>query len=150
MVDSEKAADGGGLLVSGVQRGSEPGNDTIPAGLGKPFPAVGAPGGDLALDFAGAARSRRNATGETSREAAASLRFAAPRQRERVYNVLRQAGTPMSAEEIAFALDQAGWRDTFMSVRPRCSDLNRAGLIKDSGERGPSAGGGRSIRWSLA
>lgn len=97
--------------------------------------------------FDGPVHYRKDATGETSREAAIAKSFTAPTQRERVYRVLLDLGKPMTPEEITEVLHEAGGQDMLMSVRPRCSELMRLGLIKDSGLRGIDAGGCKAIKW---
>jgi len=98
-------------------------------------------------DFSGLPHWRKDATGETSRLAAIAKAATAPKQRERVYGVLLASGYAMTPEQIARALHDAGRRDMLMSIRPRCSELARLGLIYDSGERGIGEGGCKAIKW---
>lgn len=100
------------------------------------------------LDLSGLPRWRRDALGETSRQAALAKAASAPRQRQRVHQVL-QAVYPaaLTPEQITRALHEAGGHDLLMSIRPRCSELVRLGLIRDSGERGIGEGGCKAIRW---
>lgn len=101
------------------------------------------------LDFSGPAHLRENATAETSLDAALAVSHVAPKQRERVYRVLLSSLTPLTPEQITAALHEAGGHDMLMSVRPRCSELARLGLIGDSGLRGIGAGGKKAIKWQV-
>lgn len=59
---------------------------------------------------------------------------------QRVLDALKkQAGT---AEQIANRINEP-----LLNVRPRCSDLVRRGLIRDSGRRGTSMGGQLATVW---
>ncbi len=49
-----------------------------------------------------------------------------------------------TADEIAEAL-----RRSILTVRPRVSELNKAGLIRDSGSRRPNASGHEAIVWLI-
>jgi len=100
-------------------------------------------------DFSGLPRWRKDATGETSRLAALAKAAEAPKQRERVYAVLQIVGSPLTPEQITRCLHDAGGHDLLMSVRPRCSELARMGLIEDSGLRGIGEGGKRAIKWRI-
>ncbi len=100
-------------------------------------------------DFSGPARYRNSSIGETAREAARIASRTAPKQWERVYLALLGAGVPMTPEQITTALNVAGVRVMLMSVRPRCSELVRLGLIEDSGLRGIGAGGYKTIKWQI-
>jgi hypothetical protein len=99
-------------------------------------------------DFSGPVRWRKDATGETARLAAIAKAITAPKQRERVYGVLAAVHPEaMTPEQITRALHDAGGRDLLMSIRPRCSELARMGLIRDSGLRGMGEGGCKAIKW---
>ncbi|MDI7775512.1 hypothetical protein [Asticcacaulis sp. EMRT-3] len=98
-------------------------------------------------DFSRPPHSRNDATGETARLAAIYKAATAPKQRERVYGVLLASGYAMTPEQITRALHEAGGHDLLMSIRPRCSELARMGLIRDSGERGIGEGGCKAIKW---
>jgi hypothetical protein len=65
--------------------------------------------------------------------------------RTAVYNWLRDNPAGGTADEIAAAI---GWDR--LSVRPRCSELSRAHLIRDSLARHPNASGKNAIVWVLA
>lgn len=93
-------------------------------------------------DLEGPGRYRRNATGETSREAAAGSKKTL---RQRVLERLERG--PASPEMIFGELEAEGVRTVLTSVRPRCTDLQKLGLVRDSGQRGRSEGGKRSIIW---
>lgn len=89
-------------------------------------------------------RWRRNARGETSKGAA----LARDRRplREQVLDLIEgEAGTP---EAVFAKLRAAGVNTVLTSVRPRCSELARMGLIKDSGRRAPGEGGRAAIVWT--
>lgn len=100
------------------------------------------------IDFEGPARSRKDATGETSHEAAKAASRLACTLRRAVYDVLSTSG-PMTPEEVTDALRASGGRFILVSIRARCSDLHRAGLIRDSGSRGIGEGGQKAIRWAV-
>lgn len=79
----------------------------------------------------------------TSEQAALGVVPAAMTLRERVLTAIRlKAGTP---EELAMRLDAP-----VMNVRPRCSELLRKGLIRDSGQRRRALGGRQAIVWEAA
>ncbi len=91
---------------------------------------------------------RRQATAETSREAALAVRPRAPTQAELVLAALAKG--PAHPEAITARIIEAGHRIMLISVRPRCSQLVRLGRIKDTGQRGRTAGGCKAIVWRLA
>jgi hypothetical protein len=62
-----------------------------------------------------------------------------------VLDYLRLNPAGATADEIAYALKQ-----TAFTVRPRCTELREAGLIKDSGRRGKNTSGRNAIVWVLA
>lgn len=97
----------------------------------------------------GPAHYRKDATAETSRDAARVATKTAPTQRARVLAVLIETGAAMTPEEITDRLGETGKPAMVMSIRPRCSELARLGLIKDSGQRGIAAGGCKAIRWQV-
>ena len=80
-------------------------------------------------------RWRRNATGETSRDAALHMRPVAPRLRDRVLAYVEQR--PGNPEDIHQRLKADGVFHLVSSIRPRFTELKAAGLVCDSGERGP-------------
>lgn len=90
---------------------------------------------------------RGNATGETSREAAFAVAGKAPTLRERVLAIL--AEKPAIPETIHARLISEGITTVLTSVRPRCSELMRMGLITDSGRRERGEGGCKAIVWRL-
>ena len=76
---------------------------------------------------------RNNATGETARAAALHIRPNAPKLRDRVLRHIEER--PSTPEDIFERLCREGVVTVLTSVRPRCSELARLGLITDSGER---------------
>ena len=91
----------------------------------------------------GPGRYRRNATGETSREAAKGEKKTL---RQRALERIEQS--PASPEMIFADLVAQGVSTVLTSVRPRCTELMDLGLVRDSGQRGKSEGGKRSIIWA--
>jgi|WetSurMetagenome_2_1015567.scaffolds.fasta_scaffold589897_2 hypothetical protein len=90
-------------------------------------------------------RWRKNSTGETARTAAQRMTPKAPSLRERVLDYLEhEQATP---ERIFAELKAQGVACVLTSVRPRCSELVRMGLIADSGRREPGEGGSAAIVW---
>lgn len=78
--------------------------------------------------------TRNDATGETSRQGRDFIAPKAKTLRQQVLDAIEaQRGTP---EQIHARLKTAGVNHLLTAVRPRCSELARMGLIKDSGERG--------------
>lgn len=78
----------------------------------------------------------------TSAEAAAEIAPDAARLRGMTLEqIARKSDT---ADGVAHALGV-----NFLSIRPRCSELRRLGLIKDSGVRGRTPSGRRAIVWEL-
>lgn len=84
---------------------------------------------------------------ETSRLAAQAI---APKQKrlwEQVLEAFRQG--PATPEQITDRLNRMGGRRfLLMSVRPRCSELGKKGLIRDTGRRGIGEGGAATV-WEL-
>lgn len=80
---------------------------------------------------------------ETSYEAAKDIAPRAESLRQRVLASLREEG-PASSTQLAKRLEEP-----FDSVQPRTSELKRAGLIEDSGERAPTQYGKPSIVWRM-
>lgn len=95
-----------------------------------------------ARDLNGPGLSRNNATGETSHEAARGNKRTL---RERVLD--RISLGPCIPETILADLRAEGVSTVLTSVRPRCSELARLGLICDSGLREKGEGGCRAIVW---
>lgn len=96
----------------------------------------------LAHQLDGPGLYRKNATGETSREAAKGSKKTL---RQRVLERIERG--PASAEMIFAELRAEGVQTVLTSIRPRCTDLLKRGLVRDSGQRGKSEGGKRSIIW---
>lgn len=84
---------------------------------------------------------------DTSRDAARSIAAEAPRLREDVLQVVRDAGraSGLTADEAAHRL-----RRSVLSVRPRVAEFSREHLIVDSGARRPNASGRNAIVWIAA
>lgn len=57
---------------------------------------------------------------------------------------------PAIPETILARLRAEGVRTVLTSVRPRCSELVRMGLIRDSGRREKGEGGCNAIVWRLS
>jgi len=90
---------------------------------------------------------RRNATGETSRLAALAVARRTPTLRKRVLEILTEG--PAIPETIFARMRAEGVRTVLTSIRPRCSELARMGLITDSGRREKGEGGCRAIVWRI-
>jgi hypothetical protein len=88
---------------------------------------------------------RRNSTAETARAAAQ----AGDRRtlRQRVLDLIEASPSPLIPEEVLAKVIAEGVNTVLTSVRPRCSELARMGLIKDSGERRRGEGGCNAIAW---
>jgi hypothetical protein len=65
--------------------------------------------------------------------------------RHEVWNSMRKHPEGSTADEIAFAIGRG-----ILTVRPRVSELARAGILTDSGARRPNSTGRRAIVWVLA
>lgn len=96
------------------------------------------------VDLNGPGLSRNNATGETSHDAAKGNKRTL---RERVLERIERG--PCIPETILADLRAAGVSTVLTSIRPRCSELVRLGLICDSGQREKGEGGCRAIVWRL-
>jgi predicted ArsR family transcriptional regulator len=83
--------------------------------------------------------------GDTARKAAEAMSPKAPSLREQVLDVLTESGREMTADEIADALGKS-----FISIRPRCTELSQTGKIVDSGIRRATSNGSRQIAWMLS
>lgn len=96
-------------------------------------------------------RWRKSSIGETAREAARSMapEQKAPTLRRRVLDIVTDHG-PIIPERIFARLVNDGVSTVLTSVRPRCSELARMGLIVDSGQRERAEGGCNAIAWRLA
>lgn len=88
---------------------------------------------------------KKSATGETAKAAAAVMTPKAPTLRQRVLDRIRME--PAIPETILADLLAEGVQTVLTSVRPRCSELVRLGLIKDSGRRQKGEGGCNAIVW---
>ena len=88
---------------------------------------------------------RKNSTGETAK--AAALAGEKRTLRQRVLDLIEAADAPMIPEELLERLRADGVQTVLTSVRPRCSELARLGLITDSGERRKGEGGCKAIAW---
>lgn len=95
-----------------------------------------------------APRWKASSIGETAREAAENQAKPekAPTLRRRVLADIERR--PAIPEMVLGSLRQQGVKTVLTSVRPRCSELARMGLIKDSGLRLPGEGGGNAIVWT--
>lgn len=94
---------------------------------------------------------RKSSTGETAREAAKAMApvHKAPSLRRRVLDIITDHG-PIIPERIYARLINDGVTTVLTSVRPRCSELARMGLILDSGHRERAEGGCNAIAWRRA
>ena len=80
---------------------------------------------------------------ETSFNAAVRAAVNARNVRDRVAAVLAERG-PMTADEIAAVLGLS-----ILTVRPRVTDLNKAGRIEDTGARRQTGSGNAAIVWRI-
>lgn len=64
--------------------------------------------------------------------------------REQVYKLLLQSAIPLSADQIA---DQLG--RSFISIRPRVTELSNDLRVEDSGKRGKTQWGKSCILWQV-
>jgi len=64
--------------------------------------------------------------------------------REQVYKLLLQSAVPLSADQIAEQLGRS-----FISVRPRVTELSNALRVEDSGKRGKTQWGKSCILWQV-
>lgn len=79
-------------------------------------------------------RSKRNAQGGTAEGGAAYMR---PKQQPLLHKTLKMIRErPATPEDLQRRLKAAGVFHVITSIRPRMTELHRAGLICDSGERG--------------
>ncbi len=78
---------------------------------------------------------------DTSYEAAQDVSSRAQADRDAVYALLLERGYPMTTEEISAAIGRC--------IQPRTSDLSKADLICDSGERGKTKLGRSCIKWVI-
>ena len=94
-------------------------------------------------------RARRNSTGGTAEAAAQAASRTSGLMAATILAVLERAGKPMSAEELRTAMIPMGFGGPVQSWRARCSDLHQLGYLADSGERGRSEAGRKSVRWAF-
>lgn len=80
----------------------------------------------------------------TSREAAEKAAPGAAMIRDQIISMMRANSRAMSADEIAEALGLS-----ILSVRPRVSELARAGKLVNSGQRAINRSGNTAARWKL-
>lgn len=80
---------------------------------------------------------------DTSKAAAEAVR--AKPMREIVFDVIASAPVPLSPDDVADILGKG-----VLSIRPRVTELAKAGRIEDSGRRGLTDDGRRCIRWQVA
>lgn len=91
---------------------------------------------------------RRSAIGSTSREAALAAKPHAPRMADLALGVILAKGRA-TPEEITAALALKGQKVLLNSVRARCTQMHRLGLLTPSGEFGKGESGRcRVIRWA--
>ncbi|RMC33735.1 hypothetical protein [Paracoccus alkanivorans] len=81
----------------------------------------------------------------TSEEAAIHAATKAPFLRDAIIRVMKAVARPMTADEVAKAM-----RLSVLSIRPRISELAKAGKLIDAGERGRNASGRSAVRWKIA
>lgn len=81
---------------------------------------------------------------DTSKEAAEKIEVRAGSLRAQVIEYLGKTSMPRSADEIAQALGQDR-----LAVRPRITELRKANMIEDSGERSLNKSRRSAILWRL-
>lgn len=79
----------------------------------------------------------------TSADAAASMEKSAPRLRDKCKRALLFG--PATADEVAKRLDMS-----VLAIRPRFTELQRQGVIAETGERRPNESGRNAKVWRLA
>lgn len=79
---------------------------------------------------------------ETSHDAAEAIADRAPLLRSRALAVLERSNG-LTADEVAGKLGMS-----ILSIRPRITELARAGKVRDSGDRRTNASGRKAIVWS--
>ena len=79
---------------------------------------------------------------DTSIEAAISDKKGKLSLREQAYQVIEEAASPLSADDVANILDRP-----FISIRPRITELCNQKRIQDSGLRGKTQWGKKCILW---
>lgn len=78
----------------------------------------------------------------TSADAADEIREASPLLRRKAFEVLERSNG-LTADEVAEHLGLS-----ILSVRPRLTELNKLGKVKDSGERRRNVSGRNAIVWA--
>lgn len=83
--------------------------------------------------------------GGTSQEAAKSMGLQGHVLRDRVYEAICASGKGLTADEAASLL-----KSSVLAIRPRCSELVKLGLIKDSCARRRNYSQRRAVVWEKA
>ncbi|MDP0928515.1 HTH domain-containing protein [Paracoccus onubensis] len=81
----------------------------------------------------------------TSESAAERIAPKAPILRHKILNLMIAIGSPLTADEIAKVMNLS-----VLTVRPRISELAKAGKLVDSGKRGTNASGRSAVRWRVS
>jgi hypothetical protein len=84
--------------------------------------------------------ARRNGS---SRAAAVDMKDRAPAIRDRALALLK--GAALTADEVAAVL-----KETVLATRPRITELNRMGLIHDTGRTRLNASGSKATVWKAS
>ena len=93
------------------------------------------------------AHFNNSSIGETAQAAAQRIAHKAPTLRHLVLQHLEDS--PATPEQLLAVIRAGGVKTLLNSIRPRCSELARLGLITASGMRLPGEGGGAAIVWRL-
>lgn len=83
--------------------------------------------------------------GDTSAQAATDMAPKAATLRQMALAALREAGEPLTADEVATRLCMDR-----LSIRPRITELKNAGRVVDSGQRGTTRAGKTAVKWRAA
>lgn len=83
--------------------------------------------------------------GDTSAQAAAEMAPKAATLRQMALDALREAGEPLTADEVAARL-----RMDRLSIRPRITELKDMGRVLDSGLRGKTRARKTAVKWRAA
>jgi hypothetical protein len=93
---------------------------------------------------------RASAAGDTSKAAALAAKERAPKQADLALAAIRERGRA-SPEEITEALEAEGHRVLLTSIRARCTQMHKLGVLRPSGFYGKGESGRcRVIQWELA
>ncbi|RJE82970.1 helix-turn-helix domain-containing protein [Paracoccus onubensis] len=65
--------------------------------------------------------------------------------RHKIIRLMIAIGSPLTADEIAKVMNLS-----VLTVRPRISELAKAGKLVDSGKRGTNASGRSAVRWRVS